>query len=158
MHSRKYIHYGNNKYIKEMFRPIRNHGFLTKPTGGLWASPLFAELGWKDWCIRENFCVYSLEKYFTFTLSESANVYHIYKVADLYALPIQTNKSSRVMLEYLYCIDFEKCIELGYDAIELHLSEEDVTGVDFMNRLYFQLYGWDCDSILIMNPEVIVCE
>ena len=40
-----------------------------------------------------------------------------------------------------------------YDAIELHLSDE-VTD-DYLESLYFKLYGWDCDSILIMNPDII---
>ena len=40
-----------------------------------------------------------------------------------------------------------------YDAIELHLSEEVVD--DYLESLYFKLYGWDCDSILIMNKDII---
>ena len=47
-------------------------------------------------------------------------------------------------------IDFES-LSKSYDAIELHLSDSE-------DNLYMMLYGWDCDSILIMNPDVIVCD
>ena len=51
------------------------------------------------------------------------------------------NFSSRCLL------DFEKLAET-YDAIEVSISD------DF--ELYYQLYGWDCNSIVIMNPKIIV--
>ena len=44
-------------------------------------------------------------------------------------------------------LDFEKLAET-YDAVEVSISS------DF--DLYYKLYGWDCDSIVIMNPDVVV--
>ena len=41
-------------------------------------------------------------------------------------------------------LDFEKIAE-EYDAIEVNID----------NSLYYALYTWDCDSILIMNPNII---
>jgi len=43
-------------------------------------------------------------------------------------------------------LDFNKLKE-EYDAIEVFISSD--------SRLYRALYGWDCDSILIMNKDVI---
>ena len=43
--------------------------------------------------------------------------------------------------------DFEKLVSDGVDAIEFFISDD--------NKLYWDLYGWDCDSILIMNPNII---
>ena len=43
--------------------------------------------------------------------------------------------------------DFEKLLSDGVDAIELFISDD--------RELYWSLYGWDCDSILIMNPDVV---
>jgi hypothetical protein len=43
-------------------------------------------------------------------------------------------------------LDFEK-LARDYDAVEILAG----SNVD----LYYAFYGWDCDSILIMNPYVI---
>ena len=45
-------------------------------------------------------------------------------------------------------IDFQ--IENGIDAIEFNISNDW--------DLYMALYGWDCDSILILNPNIIEME
>ena len=44
--------------------------------------------------------------------------------------------------------DFEKMKENGIDAIFVEISND--------HRLYWALYGWDCDSIVVMNPDIIV--
>ena len=48
----------------------------------------------------------------------------------------------------MWCfLDFEK-LSKSYDVIEVNISAD--------RDLYWELYGWDCDSILVMNPSVIV--
>lgn len=151
----KYIHYGSDSFDRTLFTPISNREMFVKPHGGLWASPIDAGRGWCDWCRDENFHTDSLSSSFTFTLSEKAKVIHIRSVVDLTELPDQ---KLPVGLEGGFpwkCIDFEKLLADGVDAVELHLSEEDITNCGFMGSLYWELYGWDCDSILIMNPDVV---
>lgn len=48
----------------------------------------------------------------------------------------------------MYIPDFESLASNGVDAIEVFISEDI--------ELYDKLLGWDVDSILIMNPEIIV--
>ena len=43
-------------------------------------------------------------------------------------------------------LDFEKLAE-QYDAIKVSISSD--------YRLYRALTGWDCDSILIMTPDIV---
>ena len=43
-------------------------------------------------------------------------------------------------------MDFEQLKE-NYDAIEVDISAD--------NTLYWELYGWDVDSILVLNPNVV---
>ena len=105
-------------------------------------------MGWKQWCTSEEFWLDKLDVNFEFILSDDARVCHIKSVDDLRKLPILQGLDS-----ILYCIDFEKAMK-KYDAIELHLSDE--VNDDYLNSLYFRLYGWDCDSILIMNPNIII--
>ena len=141
--------------MPELFTPIHNRGFV-KPHGGLWASPENAIYGWKEWNEANNFIEIIEDKSFKFTLTEGANVLDIYSVRDLDDLPKviipgMPNWGSRMVN-----LDFEALMGQGYDAIELHFSKEDRSGCGFMEGLYWALYGWDCDSILIMNPDVIV--
>lgn len=143
---RTYIHYGHTSFNKDLFTKITNEVPMSKPKGGLWASDINAKYGWKDWCKSENFAECNKENSFTLTLSDSANVLYIKSVKDLENLPKAQNKfgfTSWIVL------DFEKLAE-SYDAIEVNISSD--------YNLYYKLYGWDCDSILIMNPAVVICK
>ena len=152
---KKYIHYGCTKFIREYFNPIRNANFI-KPNGGFWASPVDAGLSWKDWCDNTENRSWLNGGSFTFTLTEDAKVYHLYSVHDLLKLPENRNGFLSKLSDSNYFIDFEACYRSGIDAIELHLSDEKDKPEGFINGLYWKLYGWDVDSILILNPDIIV--
>lgn len=139
-----YIHYGHKQFLRSNFREIKNRKF-TKPHGGLWASDVAAEYGWKTWCEDNQFRDCTEENAFYFNLAPETNVLHIRSLEDLEDLP--ANRDGQSWLLKAKCLDFEMLKELGCDAIELHLSSD--------YRLYWELYGWDCDSILILNPEVV---
>ena len=141
----KYIHYGSDKFDINKFEIIENRAFFPKPTGGLWASRIDAIYSWKDWCIKENFCTDSLNEYFIFSLQESAKVLTIDNTEKLKNLP----KTDDIVGGMYITLDFEK-LSKEYDAIEVLISEDP--------DLYFSLYGWDCDSIVIMNPNIIILE
>ena len=66
-------------------------------------------------------------------------------VQDVKAMP-QVNTG----ITTFYIPDFEKMLADGWDAIELHLSE--------CGELYWALYGWDCDCILVLNPDIVEVE
>jgi hypothetical protein len=151
--SKEYIHYGHSSFDPNLFCEIRNDWAWTKPHGGLWASPLEARLGWADWCSREDHGVEKLEECFRFTLTDDAKVLHIYNAKQLDELPQQNQDHWKWV-----CLDFEKLRADGWDAVEVHMSEETspITDYIFGRGLFWHLYGWDCDSILIMNSEVIV--
>lgn len=117
---------------------------MSKPRGGLWASDIKAKYGWKDWNKSENFTECSKENSFIFTLSDDANILHINSIKDLDSLP---KIKSKFGLTSWVVLDFEKLAEI-YDAIEVNISSD--------YNLYYKLYGWDCDSIIIMNPDIVV--
>ena len=150
-----YIHYGTKAFMPELFTPVHNRYFV-KPYGGLWASPENAIYGWKEWNKDNNFVEIIEDKSFKFTLTEGAKVLHICSVRDLDDLPRVIIPGMTNVDTGMVYLDFEALMEQGYDAIELHFSEEDKSCCGFMEGLYWALYGWDCDSILIMNPNVIV--
>lgn len=136
-----YIHYGDDKFRAP--NPICNCNYFTKPYGGLWASKKGDELGWKSWCEREEFRLDTFDQSFEFTLKDWAKVLVLENEDQLDALPKLGDyiKGSR----WLHChLDFEKLAQ-EFDAIEL----ADI------DKLYWALYGWDCNSILIMNPDIV---
>lgn len=138
-----YIHYGSTEFDENKWQDIENE--FVKPIGGLWASPIDAEYGWRDWTLDNNYkCC---NEYFKFEIKPEANVYKIHNINDLLKLP-QNKKSERHIWEPSppYYIDFEKCKDIGIDAIEL---------CSLNNGLYWALYGWDCESIIILNKEII---
>ena len=146
----EYIHYGHKYFNKLLFDPIKNAMFV-KPRGGLWASPIVAQNGWKDWCEAESFRDCKEDNSFKFEISENANVVHLRSVDDLQELP---RNNSLIGYDSInkYWLDFEKMLAGGVDAIEVHISEDPS---EWENSLYYALYGWDCDSILVMNPDII---
>lgn len=161
--SKEYVHCGctAEEYSAERFQKVRNIPHSTKPFGGFWASP-FSRLayGWEWFCKQnEYYRKGESEKKFAFCLDVDANVFRIETVADFRRLPmIETAEETEL-------IDFEECRRQGIDAIEYDYStshvrwkfdkrytEEDGEELDKL------LLGWDCDSIIILNPKIIVQE
>lgn len=142
--NKTYIHYGANRFCIDKFKEIKNDYEFTKPQAqsGLWASDINAHYGWRDWCITNNFETERLKKSFTFTLINCANVLTIDSIEALKKLPIKETSYPWT------CLDFERLKDEGVDAIEVNISK--------CRELYFELYGWDCDSILIMNKDIIL--
>ena len=153
-----YIHYGSSEFYRKLFKPIKNKMLFTKPEGGLWASPINAEDGWKEWCIRNNFHTNRLEKSFIFTLKPETRLLFVDDIKQLEDLPKVENPAVFENFNLWTCLDFEKLME-DYDAMEITLSKEKRHRYEFKDGfwggLYDKLYGWDCDSICIMNPDCI---
>ena len=139
--SKLYVHYGSSKFNKEAFIPIRNGG-MNKPIGGLWASDDTAKYGWRDWNSDSRFreCVESLS--FRFILIPEARVLTISCEEQAQEFIFEFSGTTNAMQ-----IDWETVKEY-FDAVEVLVSSD--------YRLYWTLYGWDCDSIVILNPDVIV--
>ena len=136
-----YIHYGD--YYFRTPQPIKNLEYFTKPRGGLWASRKNGELTWRDWCEAEEFRLDSLNESFEFTLKDDARILTLNDEEQLTDLPVLFRERYASDYSSIY-LDFEKLKE-QYDAIE-------VTNI---SNLYWKLYGWDCNSILIMNPDIV---
>lgn len=148
----KYIHYGCKSFQRERFMPIRNRerGFITKPYGGFWASPVSTRYGWKDFCVREDFEA-DLTQFFTFTLSKKARVLKIKSFNDLAGLP----RISVEPFEDEVYLDFESLAK-RWDAIEVTFYGGGIfhrkrKSYDLVRALRF----WDCDSLLVLNPDVV---
>ena len=162
-----YIHYGSEHFNPQLFVPIKNCTWKPKPEDGtgLWASRVGDEYGWEQWCRNAGFRVKALDTAFRFTLKPWAKVLTLEIPSDLLLLPklypwnpgkIFTEKdlnseeipSAEDLIAYFaphWCfLNYEKLSE-DYDAIELR------------NSYLFRgsLNTWDCDCIVIMNPNIV---
>lgn len=157
-----YRHYGTDKYCLEDFQCYGSELLSNKPAGGLWGSRADATAGWKGFCIGNQFRTNSLNKYFDFALKNSANVYTISTESDLLRLPMRELPEiiSPIVPEiasfiWKYLPDYDKCIEQGIDAVELCWFGVEFSDVakDPIPRL---LPLWDCDSIVVLNQDIVV--
>lgn len=149
-----YIHYGHDKFDIDLFNPIKNRFMFPKPNGGFWACKKNYDYPWSKWCEDANYIYDNQFLSFEFDLIKDAKILTINKHKQLKKLP--KNKETIAMEKNIHIfksefniryLDFEK-LSLKYDAIEVLISKD--------RDLYFSLYGWDCDSILIMNPKIII--
>lgn len=154
-----YIHYGHREYHPEFVdlnmkstNPLRS-----KPPTGLWASREDAEYGWIDWCRDqawygdEEFGFGNFITCFKFKLSDDANILEIHCEDDILPYIISMNRYL-CRLETTGTgdtIDFETIRRSGYDGLELFLSDD----YSMHDRVFS---SWDCDSIVVWNPNVIV--
>lgn len=125
----------------------------------MWGTPKSAQYGRKDWCEDQDFHTGKLESHFQFTLVPHASVLQINNKGDLSELPkieplILNEKELPAISMPWVLLDFEKLLADGVDAIQVNMSND--TATSFSERLYQALYGWDCDSILVMNKNVLV--
>lgn len=143
----RFRHYGNEEWDSTKFVEPKNCDscWCIKPNGGLWASPVESKWGWKDWCDSEDFreCI----TYFDFSLKPGASVYVIDSYQDLEKFKY-INPGFH---EFLCSIDFESA-KTEYDAILLTDKGEQETRLSQP----LSLYGWDCESLLVLNKDVIV--
>lgn len=140
----EFIHYGAKEYDPSKFKPVSNR--FAKPKGGLWGSPVDSEWGWKEWCEAESFA--DCNEGFRFKLKKGSKVFIIDSYKDMMDLPFKCYSETEYQVKYL---DYESSSR-KYDAI--WLTEKGQVETQFSEPV--NLYGWDCESILVMNPDPII--
>lgn len=134
-----------------MFQEIENIPFFPKPRGGLWASPSECGKSWADWCLQENFYTEVLreENSFKFKLTPEARVLKLKTIEDWRIIEDKIPGETKEIRGFTFkqYINYEE-LKKDYDAVEIFAGSD--------HELYWKFYGWDCDSIVILNKEVIV--
>lgn len=159
-----YVHYGcyADDFDIDRFQKISNISFLQKPFGGFWASPAHSDgmpilFDWAEFCrINEYRHRGGIEKKFYFCLNKNAHLARIETMDDYNALP-KIEISNEMFRRSEKFIDFEECVRQGIDAIEYAYAEAH-WDKDIGDEMDLKMLGWDCDSILIMNPDIILRE
>ena len=144
-----FVHWGHREFDINLFQNIKNREMFVKPSGGLWASPFDTDYSWKQWCDDNNFNhTIGIDKYvdtnkFYFKLKENSNILVVDKTSKLSELPKCEYGFNMVDM---VIIDFEKLSKV-YDAMIVLMSND--------KNLYWDLYGWDVDSILVFNKNCV---
>lgn len=152
MKNKIFIHYGSNYFDYTIFKKIRNRDGWVKPYGGFWASSSSYNFSWKNWLEVEeywnsddiNFGKYK-DSFFEFRLN-SDKILTIKTDEELDEIMKNYANKEGLIYPITKCLDFEKLAK-DYDAIEVIISND--------YRLNRSLMSWDCDSILIFNPNII---
>lgn len=123
--------------------PIQNAGW-NKPCGGIWLS---INEGWEHWCEYE-MPEWLIGIRYEFKLKPNAKVYWITEDIHAKVLPDNPKTEDEVfqLCTGMKFIDFEKVAE-NYDAIAVMIQSGNIS-----RRL---LDGWDCDSMVVFNPDII---
>jgi len=139
------VNYGcGDHFDPAKFEPVKNRHFV-KPAGGLWASPVNSRNGWREWA-TENMSEPNLATSFRFYAN--GNILVINDEIDAAGMPWKEHRvSDRLVIEYP---DFETLASI-YDAVWLTDRGEAATRWATSKSLY----GWDCESVLIMNPRCV---
>jgi hypothetical protein len=148
-----YIHYGSNQFDRRILEDKRSENANRvdwKPCG-LWASPIDAGFGWKEWCEAGCFDGSDFSKAFRFDVAPNAKILHVRSLNDV-AQYISKSPNEVLFHSGYYYLDCEKLCR-DYDGIELHIS--DNYDELHMSRIF---NTWDVDSICVWNPDAIVVE
>jgi len=139
-------HYGSSAYDPALLRPIRNRRIpFVKPLGGLWTSPVDSDWGWVDWCKAEEYGLSHLCRHFDVRFK--GKLLTVDSEADLDLLPwrdVCPGINQQVP-------DFEAIVAEGYQGMHLTVDGQHATRTTWPRTLY----GWDCESVLIFDPDSI---
>lgn len=146
-----YLEY-NNVFNSDLIETNLESIYPTfKPKRAFWGSPSDAKFGWKEWCEREDFGNYNFNNPIKWKLKDDARIFNI----DMNAVLNPNTIIKKYVLTNFYglSLDFKHMKNDDIDAIELLDAK---VGHEFYNELESGFYGWDCESIVVLNPSKII--
>ena len=168
---KKYVTYGfGTIFNQNMLITDLHDGGNDKPRKAWWGSPINADYGQKEWCLDNYYLIYedknlSFEEnaanYFAddnkiiWTLDSKAKILFVNDLEDLYDyLELGYIVSKEEQYGYpRFKWDFYKVLKDGYSAIELTNA---YLGHGFRSPIEDLMNCWDCESIVVLDQDVIV--
>lgn len=155
-----YAHYGSNVFDRAQHQRITNRN-ETKPRGGFWGSNEKSPNSWRQWASREDFQEYEDDNCVKFQLRPGARVLQLNTMEDLAWLAANYSQpAGNAPAEALFwgMPGSLKHIGLGDIMLDWNAIALDFDGIDYSyTNLGDRLYAWDCDSVVIFNPNVVAC-
>jgi hypothetical protein len=142
----KCISYGlGPKLDLAFFNQVKNKPLVNKPKGGLWASPVGCKYGWIE--AAKEMAIGDFETSFAFTITGEILVIDSFEDLEKF---IWTTEELGPFVEFSNP-DFEAMKKAGISAIHLTEKGQHETRLTHPRNLY----GWDCESILILDEKCI---
>jgi len=155
--------YGLGKFSPQDFKPIKNIPARNKPDGGLWASPSEENAHtWVAWAKKEGFKEYNEDDYFEFELSDNARILTIKGIEDADKIPMQWDNEQCVNHRLgRWLLDDKERFEAYQHQTDWYPDFETIA--KYYDAIFFEenyethnvMSGWDSDSLLVLNPNVI---
>lgn len=142
------VTYGFSHFDRSLWTPIQNSYTKPKHGGGFWGCPVETD-EWRDWCICEEFNTNSL--HFNIIYNYVGNTFIIDSLGHMMLLPWVIDDTKQYRHAY---IDFELMVAAGIDGVFLTSRGQCETRHTHPENLY----GWDVESVLIMNQDSIITE
>lgn len=138
------VAYGlGSRFRRDRFSPVKN-GF-PKPQGGLWTSPSDSTYGWKQWAEENSFGDLTS----SFAIEFRGRVCKIDSAKDLSDIPWFDPIPGKMLS--IGSPDVEALAKAGIDAV--WLTDEGEQSTRFSEGR--SLYGWDCETVYVLNPDCV---
>lgn len=144
-----YVTTGFEFLSKDNFAPVTNLPLFPKPDGGLWASPFLSDgqvSAWHQWCLFEDFDVKTIGV--KFTIKEDARIAVIDSRKDFQGI-LGEFKANNPLPLYLQSQQY-----LDWESLANHVDAVFLTQAG-MGDCHFELFGWNVETLLILNFNVI---
>tara|TARA_Y100000034_G_C6777367_1_gene347189 strand:+ start:69 stop:584 length:516 start_codon:yes stop_codon:yes gene_type:complete len=150
------IHYSKSVFDISKIETIKNRGWGSKPKGGLWTCPSNSRYSWKAYI---DLCEMDLGSFMTtLRIPKAARIYTVDSLASLRDLWIKYPFKNNECDGHGNALNWES-IAKDFDVFHLtveglnstHLPEIGINGM----HDYIDLYGWDCETILILNAKMV---
>lgn len=159
----RFLTIGKREFKKELLDKKNLEIMFKKPRGCFWGSLYEPERKYKsDWCrwvcdnMSSGYYTYGI----TYSLKEDSKVYIINEKKDLEELLIKYNAKNDSESSFIrHILEMDRSSDLFTDIVDWIKVAEDYDAVYLTekgaDKLYFDLYGWDCGSIAIFNPDIV---
>lgn len=149
----EFITHGKECFDRDQFIIPSNRPYINKPYGGLWGCRYkpYSNSAWHEWCVSERFFTEALKSGFIYSIKEDSRLYIIDTYRDLEEITDRFPNDKDDLLFPNKTIDYVGIMK-EYDAIYLTDRGQSVT----RHSRPYSLYGWDVESILILNGDIII--
>lgn len=130
---------------------LNSRGIINKPCEAWWGSPLDAEYGWKEWCESEEFGNYDFDNPIQWKLKSNTNILQI-DMDDIIDYEHRLLKYIDRISTLDRSLNFYRLLDDNISTVQLM---DACIGHAFINRIELMFNGWDCESICVLDKDVI---